>query len=305
MLPRKMYNPKFARKNATFDLITKQASLDEESKRSHEHSDKESEVEDKQRIAESFKLVTESYRAPPKLIPEPPAELNPDQFTLSEYLRRPDSRDTNHGTTSRVTRILENSKSVVRGQPKIIKTDEREQFELKIQKLEDEISRLNSVLRNSRSIHEGAGRAKDSSSKTLFMEIGRKADSEGLQEEVTLLRKENYSLRNMTDGEREVHAGELIVKLRWEIESLKRENARLTRLLVEYRDNHLLGLKPPRDDIPDLNNIKRIPLEISNIEKERVMKVLEDERAYASSISRHGKAHPIKDPFQRRRFDHN
>jgi hypothetical protein len=251
----------------------------------------------KRRLEDTFNI--DSYDLKPSLLSE-----EDRAYSFSAYLKKPSVRGVNTGITYRVTQILRNATRQADFEDnRIVETTERRKWKVRKQQLMDEIASLRSELRRLEA-SSGARLADSLIPPITITSHDLSSIPQGVLTELALLRKENYALRNMSDEDIEVKSRLLIEQLRTQIDGLEEENAKLRRQLGEHRDNKLVYQKPP-NDIPDLNNLKRIPLEIDNIEKERVMKVLEDEWKYAASISRHGGSEPLRNPFERRRFINN
>ena len=259
------------------------------------------------RLEETFNI--DSVDLKPSL-----AQRQDDRYhSFSKFLKRPNIRALNTGLTARVSRILEHAKRM----PKIVPDNDdseddtvpgvlsmtaEERWNLRKQSLKDEIYSLKVRVRELENAH-GSSEGRYDRRESASYESGKPVGSgpQGLLTELAILRKENYALRNLTDEELEIRSREVIDDLKAQVEQLENERALLQRKLNEQRDNHLLSKRPPKD-ILDLNNMKRMPLDISNIEKERIAKALEDEWKYATSISRHGGGEPLQNPFERRRF---
>lgn len=260
------------------------------------------------RLEETFNI--DSVDLKPSL-----AQRQDDRYhSFSKYLKRPNIRALNTGLTARVSRILENASRMSKITPEnddseddsvpgVLSMTAEERWNIRKQSLKDEIYTLKVRLRELEKAH-GSSEGRSSRDSGAVYEAGKRDDAgtQGLLTELTILRKENYALRNLTDEELELRSREVIDDLRARVDQLEIENSHLQRKLNEHRDNHLLSKRPPKD-ILDLNNMKRMPLDISNVEKERVYKALEDEWKYATSISRHGGSEPLQNPFERRRFN--
>jgi len=306
-----MYNPKFARKKVDgidlYDRSSKvpagsvaEETVDQQSDHNPEEDDSEpNEYIDigKRRLEETFNIDDPVLR--PSLLTEEDRE-----YSFSQYLKKPSTSGI--GITNRVSRILRNASRIEDVESAIVETNERKQWRQRKQQLVEEIGNLKAEIRR----FEVLGPASDSSRglpPRLHFDDKEDENSlipKGVLTELAILRRENFALRNLTDADIEVRSREIIENLRQQVEGLEEQNANLHRLINQNRDNHLVYTKPP-NDIADLNNLKRVPLEIDNLEKERVMQVLEDEWKYASSISRHGSSEPLRNPFERRRFINN
>ena len=257
------------------------------------------------RLEETFNIGSEELK--PSL-----AQRQDDRYhSFSKYLKRPNVRALNLGMTARVSRILQNASNVARippdeddldddAVPGVLSLSAEEKWNLRKQSLKDEINTLRTRVRELEKTHAATrdvGRRDG-----MIVNSGKPANGpEGLLTELSILRKENYALRNLTDDELEFRGREMIEELRAQVAQLESENAQLQRRLNQDRENRLCSLRPP-SDILDLNNVKRMPLDINNVEKERVYKALEDEWKYSTSISRHGSSEPLQNPFERRRF---
>ena len=258
------------------------------------------------RLEESFNI--ESVDLKPSL-----AQRQDDRYhSFSKFLKRPNIRALNTGLTARVTRILENASGMSRivqpnndseddSVPGILSMTAEQKWKLRKQSLKDEIYTLKSRVGELEITH---GASVLQSYRTDAPEVDLRKPGQGIDgllTELTILRRDNYALRNLTDEELEIRNRQVLDDLRTQVAQLEKENAQLQRKLNEHRDNHLLSKRPPVDMV-DLNNAKRMPLDISNIEKDRVIKALEEEWKYATSISRHGSSEPLQGPFERRRF---
>jgi hypothetical protein len=241
------------------------------------------------------------------------AQRQDDRYhSFSKFLKRPNIRALNTGLTARVSRILENASRMSRivqpnddseddSVPGVLSMTVEQKWKLRKQSLKDEINLLKSRVSELEQTH---GSSDHRSYKVDVPQIDLRKPGEGIKgllTELTILRRDNYALRNLTDEELEIRNREVLEDLRTKVSQLEKENAQLQRKLNEHRDNHLLSKRPPTD-ILDLNNVKRMPLDISNIEKERVYQALDDEWKYSTSISRHGSSEPLQGPFERRRF---
>jgi FtsZ-binding cell division protein ZapB len=118
--------------------------------------------------------------------------------------------------------------------------------------------------------------------------------------ELELLRKENFELRNMKNEEKQSKASDIIKKLNSEIEELKEENVRLKHQVdgfLRARES-LANQRPPVDVI---STLRRLPMELSESDRDRIFQTLENEWKNDYLESRHGGGDPIKNPFQKRR----
>lgn len=242
------------------------------------------------------------------------AQRQDDRYhSFSKYLKRPNVRALNTGLTARVSRILTNASRMTKivkenddseddSVPGVLSMTAEERWNLRKQSMKDEINSLRVRARELEKAHGSSERRFDREMEAGSMESWRPgAGAQGLMTELAILRRENYALRNLTDEELQIRSRAVIDDLRIQVEQLEKENAQLQRKLNEHRDNHLVSKRPP-NDILDLNNMKRMPLDLSNVDKDRVYKALEDEWKYATSISRHGASEPLQNPFERRRF---
>ena len=215
-------------------------------------------------------------------------------YDFSKYLKPSSARTRNAGVTARVTKVMEWAHSALRNGEgnKTIDLSERERWQIDRLELEDKIAKLQA----------DKDEKTKSAGEVRYVSLSRPAAPDGVLEEVALLREENFRLRNLAldDPAREAH---VITKLRREVEELKSENHVLRRQTAALRDNDLLSSRPPVDlDLASVQN--RVPLAIDQIEKQRVMDALEAEWRTSCESSRHGFAQPLRNPFDRRRFDH-
>jgi hypothetical protein len=227
--------------------------------------------------------------------------------SFSKYLKAPVVDETKIGMTSRVAKIVSAASSEPSaGVP--VTDDEREQWKKERMQLKDQVLGVKRELRKyKRYDHDDIDDLDESPKRDYedvpyeilgFPERGAAAGSE--LTELALLRRENIALRNMTSEEKHSKAREIMLKLRAEIEALKEENKNLRSQVEGFlRSRDTLADRKPPQDI--LSTLRRLPLELSEADRDLVERAIEMEWKNDYIRSRHGGGKPITNPFDRRK----
>jgi FtsZ-binding cell division protein ZapB len=221
-------------------------------------------------------------------------------YSFAKFLATPQVDPARLGMTARVSRIVAKagSESVVAAP---VSEEERQRWQKDKIELEDQIIWLKKELRKFRGEHHDFNDLDYEEIDINLMRGPERPAVEGsLLVELELLRKENFELRNMKNEEKMSKASDIIKKLNSEKEELKEENVRLKHQvdgLLRARET-LANQRPPVDVI---STLRRLPMELSESDRDRIFQTLENEWKNDYLESRHGGGDPIKNPFQKRR----
>lgn len=182
------------------------------------------------------------------------------------------------GLTNRVAKLLQFMRLDV---PSVVGLSDEENWRLEKKSLESELAELREMLARAETDHK---------IEHVYVEVGRPAVADSLQEELELLR-----LGGQQKPDKKCE------NLRKIVAELTAENAQLRDRIAQMRQATIdAPTRPPLD--LNFSKISRVPLQMDENQQELVFQVLQKEWDEARENSRHALAAPLKNPFDRRRF---